>query len=211
MSPVDDKARLRKEFRRARRNHHRALGPQGLRQAALALANTALDGIQFPDGAIVAGYWPRVSEIDPRLLMARLAERGHVLALPVVVGVGKPLIFRAWEPGVDLEPGFHDIPVPCDSAAIVEPDVMLVPMIAFDRDLYRLGQGGGYYDRTFARRRPVLAVGLAFALQEAPKLPREPGDQPMDVIATEGGLIGKAQGPADPAAPGGVPVGDGGV
>ena len=199
MTLVLDKARLRKECRKTRRVHFRGLGAAGLRRAAEALALNALgpDG-PFAPGTfadhptcklMIAGYWPRQSEIDPRLLMACLAERGHALALPVVVGAGQPLAFRLWEPGVDLETGFHDIPVPCASAPLVEPDIALVPLIGFDNRLYRLGQGGGYYDRTFALRRPPLVVGLAFAIQLVTNLIVEPGDQIMDVIVTDQGVI----------------------
>jgi 5-formyltetrahydrofolate cyclo-ligase len=196
---VLDKARLRKECRKKRRAHFRAIGPQGLRRAAEALRDYAL-GADSPLAQldtslptdrpkIIAGYWPRLSEIDPRLIMAKLAEHGHDLALPVVVGEGQPLVFRRWAPGVDLETGFFEIPVPCDSAEIVEPDVALVPMIGFDRHCNRLGQGGGYYDRTFARRRPALVIGIAFGLQEVMDLPHGPGDAVMDAIITDQGVI----------------------
>lgn len=196
MTLVLDKARLRKDCRRARRAHFAALGMDGRRQAAARLAENACgadgplaDLSLFSAGLdrplIAAGYWPRKSEIDPRLLMARLAEAGCTLALPVVTGEGMPLIFREWSPGVDLETGFYEIPVPIAQTAQVEPDIALVPMIGFDARLNRLGQGGGYYDRTFARRRPRMVIGLAYDMQHVPDTAVDAGDQAMDIIVTD--------------------------
>ena len=199
MTLVLDKARLRKECRKLRRAHFRSCGQPGLRRAAEALRDHALgpDGpfapgrfnLQTATPLIIAGYWPRQSEIDPRLLMAKLAEYGHELALPVVVGEGLPMVFRKWAPGVDLEIGFFEIPVPSESAEIIHPDIALVPMIGFDAERHRLGQGGGYYDRTFAVKRPDLVLGLAFACQEVKDLPHGPGDAVMDVVVTDQGVI----------------------
>ncbi len=202
MTLVLDKARLRKDCRRVRRAHFAALGIDGRRAAAARLADYACG----PDGPlndlkqlsaglhrplIAAGYWPRKSEIDPRLLMARLAEAGCVLALPVVTGEGMPLIFREWSPGVDLETGFYEIPVPIAQTPHVEPDIALVPMIGFDAKLNRLGQGGGYYDRTFARRRPKLVIGLAYDVQQVRDTAVDAGDQSMDIIVTDTGIYRK--------------------
>ena len=201
---VLDKARLRKECRRVRRAHFAALGIDGRRAAAARLADFACgpDGplaelsplMSGPDSPLIAaGYWPRKSEIDPRLLMARLAEAGCILALPVVTGEGMPLIFREWSPGVDLETGFYEIPVPVAQTAQVEPDIALVPMIGFDARLNRLGQGGGYYDRTFARKRPKLVIGLAYDVQQVPDTAVDAGDQPMDFIVTDAGIYRKPE------------------
>ncbi len=195
MTLVLEKARLRKECRKIRRAHFRGIGPQGQRRAAEALREQAM-GTEGPFGLnkfeirterplIVAGYWPRQSEIDPRLLMAKLAEFGHELALPAITGEGQPLVFRKWAPGVDLDVGFFEIPVPCESAEIVAPDVALVPMIGFDPMRHRLGQGGGYYDRTFALKRPKLVIGLAFACQQVMDVPSGPGDAMMDYVVTD--------------------------
>jgi 5-formyltetrahydrofolate cyclo-ligase len=138
-------------------------------------------------------------EMDPAPLLHALLQRGHAVALPVVVARDAPLAFRAWHAGMVLEPGVLGIPVPPASSPLVVPDVLLVPLIAFDALGRRLGQGGGFYDRTLARRRAegpgVLALGLAFAVQEIPEVPEEAFDERLDGIITEAGLrwFGKEQ------------------
>ena len=130
------------------------------------------------------------SEFDPRPLMARLDEAGHSLALPVVVGNDQPLIFRAWKPGDLLVEGGFKVQVPPDTSPEVLPDVILVPLLAFDAEGYRLGYGGGFYDRTLSKamlERQVVAVGLAFAAQGTETLPREDHDQKLNWIITEQG------------------------
>ena len=113
-----------------------------------------------------------------------LALRG----LPVVIGADQPLLFRAWTPGETLAPGVWDIPIPPETAAEVLPDVLLVPMLAFDRQGYRLGYGGGFYDRTLEKLRAfrrVWAVGVAYAAQEVEAVPRGDHDAPLDYVMTE--------------------------
>ncbi|HUF44987.1 MAG TPA: 5-formyltetrahydrofolate cyclo-ligase, partial [Aestuariivirgaceae bacterium] len=119
--------------------------------------------------------------------------------LPVVVARGQPLVFRAWAPGNPTVAGIWSIPVPLESAPELEPDVLIVPMLAFDGEGYRLGYGGGFYDRTLARLRaikPVVAVGAAFAGQEVAQVPRGPHDEPLDWIVTEHGPKRPAKRPA---------------
>ena len=143
-------------------------------------------------GAVVAGYWPLGDEIDPRPLMLALAGQGCRLALPVVTGRGEALAFRAWMAGDALEDGGHGTRHPLARAASLRPAVVLTPLLAFDRKGFRLGYGGGYYDRTLAQLREsggVVAIGLGFAAQEVAVLPVEPWDQPLDMIATECGVI----------------------
>lgn len=140
----------------------------------------------------VSGYWPMEGELDPRLLMADLAARGHALGLPVVQGRGKPLLFRAWRRGDALVPGSLGIPAPGPEAAPLVPGLLLVPLLAFDREGFRLGHGAGYYDMTLAGLRaagPVLAVGIAYAGQEVARVPREAHDQPLDWVVTESEAI----------------------
>jgi 5-formyltetrahydrofolate cyclo-ligase len=132
------------------------------------------------------------SEIDPRPLMQALDERGHGLALPVVAGAGQPLVFRAWTPGDPLRPAAFNTREPGPDKAEVTPRVLLVPLLAFDRAGYRLGYGGGFYDRTLAGLRAAgaaLAVGLAFAGQEVESVPRDPNDSRLDWIVTEAEAI----------------------
>jgi 5-formyltetrahydrofolate cyclo-ligase len=135
----------------------------------------------------VAAYWPMRSETDPRPALTALHARGVPLALPVVVGRGMPLAFRAWEPGAAMVPGGFGVQVPADDRPVV-PRALVVPLLAFDRAGFRLGYGGGFYDRTLAALRatgPVLAVGLAYAAQEVTHVPRTIDDQRLDRIVTE--------------------------
>jgi 5-formyltetrahydrofolate cyclo-ligase len=186
VSLIDIKKQARKAAAAARLKAHR--NDRG--RAGAALAMTGLDFLGLPAGAVVSGFLPYQTEIDVRPLLARLAAVGLVTALPVVTGRGEPLTFRAWRPGEPMEPGAWNIPVPRGAAAEVAPDVLLVPMLAFDSGGYRLGYGGGFYDRTLERLRrdkPVIAVGIAYAGQEVHQVPRGPHDQPLDWILTEMG------------------------
>ncbi len=145
-------------------------------------------------GLVVAGYVPTRSEIDPRPLMQALAEAGATLALPVTPprGTEAPLSFRIWRAGDALTPGHFRIGEPGPGAPEIEPDLLLVPLLAFDSRGHRLGYGAGHYDRTLAAlraSRPVRAIGLAFAAQEMLALPDGPFDQPLDAILTERAYI----------------------
>ncbi|MBC7950387.1 MAG: 5-formyltetrahydrofolate cyclo-ligase [Rhodospirillaceae bacterium] len=143
-------------------------------------------------GTIVAAYWPMGDEIDPRPLMRRLEQAGCRLALPVVAARGQPLDFRAYAFGDTLEPGLHGTVHPALTAAPLIPQLMLVPLLAFDRQCFRLGYGGGYYDRTLEslrQRAQVRTIGLGFAAQEVAVIPRDGHDQRLDAIVTEAGLI----------------------
>jgi 5-formyltetrahydrofolate cyclo-ligase len=136
----------------------------------------------------VSGYSPLKSEISPLPLMRCCAEAGATLALPVVVGRGKPLIMRAWSFGAPLASGVWGIRQPTSEAAEVLPDMLIVPMLAFDRNGHRIGYGAGYYDMTIARLRaikPVLAIGIAFAAQEMAAIPATPHDERLDLVLTE--------------------------
>ena len=137
---------------------------------------------------VVSGFHPYLSEISTLPLLAKLAGEGWITALPVVVGKELPLLFRRWAPGDAMVSGLWDIQIPADTAPEVEPDVLLVPMLAFDRKGYRLGYGGGFYDRTLAKLRAVklvTAIGVAYAGQEIEAVPHDSHDQPLDWIMTE--------------------------
>jgi 5-formyltetrahydrofolate cyclo-ligase len=141
---------------------------------------------------IISGFMPLKSEINPLPLMQKLAEAGARLALPAIAGRGKPLIMRAWEFGAPLDRGQWGIREPEPDAPEVEPDILLVPLLAFDRAGYRLGYGAGYYDMTIHRLRalkPVTAVGIAFAAQEVPRIPTTPRDERLDLVLTEREVI----------------------
>ena len=137
---------------------------------------------------IVSGFYPYLSEISILPLFAKLVGEGWTTALPIVVGKELPLMFRRWVPGDALVSDLWDIQIPADTAPAVEPDVLLVPMLAFDRKGYRLGYGGGFYDRTLAKLRAVklvTAIGVAYAGQEIDAVPHDAHDQPLDWIMTE--------------------------
>jgi 5-formyltetrahydrofolate cyclo-ligase len=183
----DPKAELRR-VAMARRD----MLPVNVREAAAE----AITGQKFPlaivPGTIVSGFMPLKSEIDPLPLMRKLAEAGAKLALPVVAGRGKPLIMRAWQWGEPLAAGVWGLREPKPEAVEVEPDILLVPLLAFDRAGHRIGYGAGYYDRTIARLRahgPVAAIGIAFAAQEVPAIPTTSDDARLDLVLTEREVI----------------------
>jgi 5-formyltetrahydrofolate cyclo-ligase len=143
-------------------------------------------------GTIVSGFTAMKSEINPVPLMRKLSEAGAGLALPVVVGKGKPLIMRAWTFGEPLGAGVGGIREPKPQAAEVEPDILIVPLLAFDRRGHRIGYGAGYYDMTIAAlraKKPILAVGIAYAIQEVPAVPITPRDARLDLVLTEREVI----------------------
>jgi 5-formyltetrahydrofolate cyclo-ligase len=154
-----------------------------------AAARLFLDAVPRRADAAVALYWPLAGEFDSRPLLARLAEGGHACALPIADAVGAPLRFYRWRPGAALRQGRYGVMEPEAEAAEIHPDIVVMPCLAFDRPGYRLGYGGGYYDRTLASlrmgTRPVTAVLLAFAGQAVGCVPRGPHDQKADWIVTE--------------------------
>lgn len=187
-----DKAELRSRMRAWRRS----LGEAGATSAAQAAGHVpemlaALAG--SAPGAVAAIYQPLGSEMDPQPLAQALLAAGFRLALPRVETYDAPLTFRAWSPGDPLEPDLSDCAAPLDLAEVVEPDLVMVPLLAFDIHGGRLGQGGGYYDRTLAAlrsREPRPAfVGLAFAGQQVDALPHEPHDERLDGVLTEAGYV----------------------
>lgn len=148
--------------------------------------------VVVPEGAVVSGYAPMKSELSPLPLMRKLADAGARLALPVVAGRGKPLIMRAWSFGAALGSGVWGIREPTPDAPEVFPDILLVPLAAFDRHGHRIGYGAGYYDMTITRLRamkPVVALGLAFTAQEIDRVPATALDAPLDLVLTEREVI----------------------
>jgi 5-formyltetrahydrofolate cyclo-ligase len=155
----------------------------GQGQAAEILA----DFLAGQAGKVLSGYMPMRTEIDP--LPAMAAHQGPV-GVPVIIGKGLPLRFREWTPGARMVEGAFKALIP-EEGAWVEPEVLIVPMLAFDARGYRLGYGGGFYDRTLEglrARGPVLAVGFAFAAQEVAEVPIDATDQRLDAVVTEKGV-----------------------
>lgn len=142
---------------------------------------------------VVAAYWPKGREFDPRPILDECLKKGHVCALPVVQDGTRILQFARWDETIGLDKGPFGILQPVEQV-FVEPDIILVPMLAFDRSGYRLGQGGGYYDATLAdlrAKKSVVAVGVAYAQQACLfNLPRAEHDQTMDFIVTPQGCKG---------------------
>jgi 5-formyltetrahydrofolate cyclo-ligase len=141
-------------------------------------------------GVALSAYMPIRTEIDPMPAMEEAAAHGPV-GVPVIEGAGLPLKFARWEPGCAMTSGPFGAQVPAN-LEFFEPEIVVVPLVAFSRAGGRLGYGGGFYDRTLEllrSKRPTLALGFAFAAQEAPDLPLEPTDQPLDLIITEQGII----------------------
>ena len=157
---------------------------------ALAALHDRIGALAAP-GAVIAGYRAMRSEIDPAPVLAALAAAGHPVCLPVVARRAAPLVFRAWVPGAALSPGGFGSEVPVEGAEL-EPDLLIVPLVAFDAACNRLGYGGGFYDRTLAKlraKRAVPALGLAYAAQRLERLPAEATDQRLDAVITEAGTF----------------------
>lgn len=166
--------------------------PAATREAAATAISARALPLTLPPRAIVAGYAPMRSELDPRPLMMRLAAHGAMLALPVVTGRDVPLTFRTWTPGDALVTAAFGMQEPAESAETVTPDIVLVPLAAFDRTGHRIGYGAGYYDRTLTalrKAKSVVAIGLAFAAQETEKIDNDDHDAKLDLILTETGVI----------------------
>jgi 5-formyltetrahydrofolate cyclo-ligase len=141
-------------------------------------------------GVPLAGYMAMRTEIDPTPAMEEAAAHG-IVGVPVIIGAGQPLKFRAWTPGCTMIPGAFGASIP-ETGDWITPEVVIVPLVAFDRKGGRLGYGGGFYDRTLEQLRakqPTFAIGFAYSAQEASDLPLEPTDQPLDLIITETGII----------------------
>lgn len=181
-----EKSVLRHKALAARDRAAAEAGPK----AALLIARRCLGDFVFMKGAIIAGYAAVRGEVDPFPLMAALANQGHPLCLPRTEG--DSIVFRTWKPGDPLLVGRFSIPEPDAKAKERRPDLVIVPLLAFDPDGYRLGYGGGFYDRYLAEhraKRTVRAIGIAYDGQAVDALPREATDEPLDAVVTETRVI----------------------
>lgn len=181
MTLEDQKAAARKAaFARRKEAHERGYGHAGHLSEVLA-------GYR---GVPLASYMAMRTEIDPTPAMDEASAHGPV-GVPVILGAGQPLKFRIWTPGCAMIAGAFGAAIP-EAGDWVTPEIVIVPLVAFDRQGGRLGYGGGFYDRTLEQLRavrPTLAIGFAYAAQEAEALPLEATDQPLDMIVTEQGVI----------------------
>lgn len=182
----DDKIAMRKTAKAARAKASLKLGEDGIKSFLETFAKNW--GEIFGADSVVAGYWPMGGEMDVRPALVLLDRVGCLTALPEVVEKNRPLRFRSWVPGEELIEGDHGTAHPLVSSPVMRPDVVLVPLLAFDKNGYRLGWGGGYYDRTLEHLRKsgdLVAVGAAYGAQEVDHVPHDELDQTLNWIITE--------------------------
>ena len=186
-NPSAAKSRLREAALKRRQS----LSPELHADAKRVLATRGLPMPITPD-SVIAGYWPIHGEIDPRPLLAALAEQGAATALPSIAAQHAPLIFRVWREGQPVQRGALGISEPLPEAEPVQPTIVLVTLSAFDRRGQRIGYGAGHYDRALGLLRlhsRIVAIGLAFATQEIDEVPAEPHDVALDFVLTEREVI----------------------
>jgi 5-formyltetrahydrofolate cyclo-ligase len=187
LAQTDSAEAIKRELRREALARRDGLSSDQRAAAANTISLRALP-VSVQPGAIVSGFFPLKSEINPIPLMRRFADAGAKLALPVVVGRGQPLLMRAWNFGDPLGSGVWGIREPLAQAPEVFPDIVIVPLLAFDRTGHRIGYGAGYYDMTINRLRrtkSIVAIGLAFACQEIAVVPFTSRDARLDLVLTE--------------------------
>jgi 5-formyltetrahydrofolate cyclo-ligase len=166
--------------------------PAAERQAAAETIAVRAFPVSVAPGTIVSGFMPMKSEINPLPLLRKLAEQGAHLALPAIDKRGRPLIMRAWKFGDPFKAGQWGIREPVPDARQVDPDILIVPLACFDRVGHRVGYGAGYYDMTInalRAKKKVVAIGVAFAIQEIPRVPATERDEQLDLVLTEREVI----------------------
>ncbi|MCJ9427929.1 5-formyltetrahydrofolate cyclo-ligase [Kordiimonas marina] len=184
--PKHEKHELRLSAKRLRAGAKAMLGLKAAEDAAthgMKLLSS------FEKHAVIGAYWPMGDEMDPRFLMQALERAGYGLALPAVTKQHAPLTFRRWGLGDPLIEGDHGTLAPADDAPEVVPAALIVPLLAFDADCYRLGWGGGYYDRTLAANTEMKAFGFAYGAQFVDHMPRDEHDWPLQGVITETGVV----------------------
>lgn len=189
MSAEYDKAARRREYREKRDAFVTSLSPQD-RQLSFSAVPSPL-AAYLTSGKVIAGYVAQGSEADPSALLIEAYSRGCTVALPRVTSRASPMRFLRWSPDIALEPGPFGLQQPPADAEPCRPDLLLVPLVAFDSALMRLGQGAGHYDRALSLLDNAIAIGLAWSIQEAPAIEADPWDIPMDAILTEKAWITK--------------------
>jgi 5,10-methenyltetrahydrofolate synthetase len=183
-----DVSRIRKAERTRLYAARRALSQAEQRAQAARVMAVLTKEIGPPEGRTIAGYWPIRGEMDLRPLLSDLSERGATIALPVVIVRDAPVEFHHWQPGAAMARGIWNIPVPA-APVPVQPDLVIVPLLGVDAAGYRLGNGGGYYDRTLAALDPrprIIGVGHGFCT--LPTIFPQPWDIPMEVILLGDGV-----------------------
>jgi len=166
--------------------------PAAERQAAAETIAARAFPVNVAPGTIVSAFMPMKSEINPLPLLRKLADQGAQLALPAIDKRGRPLIMRAWKFGDPFKAGQWGIREPVPEARQVDPDILIVPLACFDRAGHRIGYGAGYYDMTIhalRAKKKIIAIGIAFAAQEIPRVPATERDERLDLVLTERGAI----------------------
>ena len=184
MSNLDQEKKLLRDEVRARRK----IAHAEISDAAEKISAHFFDYGEVDSSAVVAGYWAVGSEISIEPILNRLCAEGAICALPVVVDRGAPLAFRRWQPGKELGTGPLGTRQPLEDAELVIPRLVLTPLLAFDKTGQRLGQGGGFFDRTFEKLRSqgdLMAIGIAYAAQQVDHVPHGPTDVKLDAVITE--------------------------
>ena len=172
------------------------------REKTAAITHQLVAGFELLSRCVVGYCWPFKGEPDPRFAVRHFRDRGAISALPVVTAKHSALEFREWWPGVATSRGVFDLPVP-EGTALLRPDALLVPPVGFDEYGFRLGYGGGYFDRTLASIRPQpLAVAVAFEMCRMPTIHPQSYDVPMDFIVTERGIHHVSARGLSPVSPG---------
>jgi 5-formyltetrahydrofolate cyclo-ligase len=177
-----------KESTRKQALERRAALKDRVPELSRALAHNFITHVPIPRSAVVSAYFAIGDEADPTPLIESLRARGHRIVLPRVTGRGKPLDFHLYEEGAKLVPGGFGLSEPARDWPVLEPDVLAVPLLAFDAQGYRVGYGAGFYDRTLQRLRaskPIIAASYCFSTQEFEAVPHDENDQRLDWLVTE--------------------------
>lgn len=180
------------ELRKTMMAQREAIAPEARKAAAKAVAEHGLPAGIMTGPAIVSSYWAIGAELDPGRLERRLKAEGYTICLPAIQGRTEPMKFHTWAKGEPLRERKWGIMEPLPAAPAVDPDIMLVPMLAFDALGWRLGYGGGYYDRTIAAlrtRKNVVLVGFAYDEQRVDAVPHLDYDQRLDFVLTPSGIL----------------------
>jgi len=186
MNTIKEKKAAARKLAFAARNPAHALG---LDEAA----NRNLIGhlAMFPDAEIISAYMAIRTEVNPLATMTILHGQGKRICVPVIRQAGQPLLFQEWTPETEMVAGPFGAAIPA-AGEYLQPDLLITPLVAFDQKCFRLGYGGGFYDRSFqeiAAVKPVLGIGFAYGAQELPSVPREPTDRQLDAVVTEATIL----------------------
>jgi 5-formyltetrahydrofolate cyclo-ligase len=180
----------RNALRREARLRRARAAADGTEVAAILLKNF-LAAVPHGEHQVIAGYWPVGTEVDDLPILRELRAMNKEIGLPGIVADDAPLVFRAWDDRESLVPGRYSIPTPPEGAAVLQPTLVVVPLLLFDGTGHRIGSGKGFYDRTLASlrdRSSIVAVGVAYAAQRTTKLETLATDQRMDCVVTEEGV-----------------------